>query len=37
MEILFLLALSFGFPAPDHCYDFTSQTVSDGCGSVDLI
>lgn len=22
--------------SPDHCYDFTSTTVIDGCGSLDL-
>lgn len=36
VKLLGLLALLNALPAPDHCYDFTSRTVLDGCGSLHL-
>lgn len=32
----FLLMKGAGLPNPDHCYDFTSRTMNDACGSLNL-
>ena len=32
----FQILLAKGLPVPHHCYDFTSSTVNDDCGSTPL-